>query len=100
RKLEGLDQVRLQAPAGPHPLHGGGGDPSGFGHRPAAPVRLALGCGLLGETYDLIDLCLWYLGFATTALAYLAEPHQALRSKASPPLLHRRHRHAELLSGT
>ena len=76
----------LRPLAVPHPLHGGGRDPGGLGHRPTAPVRLALGLGLLGEPDDLVDLFLRDAGFAPPAFAHLAELGQALGGKSGPAI--------------
>ena len=98
RELESLYQVRLELSGGSDPLDCRCRDPDLFRHVPAAPVRLALGLGVLGEPHDLFDFALGDGRLAATALADFAELGQTFGAKARTPLAHRGHRDAEASS--
>ena len=52
-QLERLRPDAASNPARPHPLHRALGHPDRLGHRPAAPMRLALRPVILGQLHDL-----------------------------------------------
>src|SRR5674536_395118 len=84
-QLERLHQMRLEAPARPDPLHGGRTDIAGLRHRPAAPMRLAVGPAFLRQPDDLLDLARRDRRLAAAPLGHPAELPQPVRGEPLAP---------------
>ena len=93
--LERVDLVRFEAQLLPYPMHGALRDPGNPGHRPCAPMRLALRPVFLGERHDPLQRGVWDRGLAASPLTDLPELDQTVLGEPSAPVRHggRRHRH-------
>src|SRR6185503_10799871 len=78
RHLERVDSVRFETQLLPYPLHSALRHPGNPGHRPCAPMRLALRPVFLGECHDLLDRGVGDRGLAAPTLADLPELDQTV----------------------
>src|SRR5664279_258121 len=85
-------EMRLEAPARPDPLHGGRTDIAGLRHRPAAPMRLAVGPAFLRQPDDLLDLARRDRRLAAAPLGHPAELPQPVRGEPLAPADYGAHR--------
>ena len=88
-ELEVLLPVRLDVERSPEPVDRGLGDPRGFRHGPAAPVRAAVGRPGLDRPPQHDHEFVVFDGARPSRLAFVVQPHEALGSEALAPLADR-----------
>ena len=97
-EFEGLDQVRLEPPRRPNPLHRRRAHPDPGGHRPARPMRFARRLRVQRQIHNLSDFLITDRRFTTSPLGHLAESHQPVFLEVTTPDQHGRTRHADHLT--